>query len=168
LGPKSVPFIWPKFDYFCSQKFTASKTFFFSRKKKKNLTYMLPPMRPWRILKSHFGKKNFDRVSPLLASKGCKKHLLGHISSFDGGGGECGGVVVWGMWGPGGGGLPLRSNIPRSALCATLTPTIFISVSPMYVVTLIAKFWNFGSNFQKLVHGKVLWPKNFFSVFSRF
>jgi hypothetical protein len=24
----------------------------------------------------------FDRVSPLLASKGSKKHLLGHISSF--------------------------------------------------------------------------------------
>jgi hypothetical protein len=25
----------------------------------------------------------FDRVSPLLASKGSKKHLLGHISSFE-------------------------------------------------------------------------------------
>jgi hypothetical protein len=38
------------------------------------------------------------------------------------------GVVVWGVWWCGGGvcggvgvgGLPLRSNIPRSALCATL------------------------------------------------
>jgi hypothetical protein len=34
-----------------------------------------------------------------------------------------GGVGVWGVgvWGcGGGGGFPLRSNIPRSALCATL------------------------------------------------
>jgi hypothetical protein len=31
----------------------------------------------------------------------------------DGGCGGCGGVGVWG-------GFPLRSNIPRSALCATL------------------------------------------------
>jgi hypothetical protein len=38
----------------------------------------------------------------------------------------------------------------------------------MYGVTLIAKFWNFGSNFQKLVHGKVLWPKNFFQFFPDF
>jgi hypothetical protein len=33
------------------------------------------------------------------------------------------GVGVWWVWGPGvgvGGGFPLRSNIPRSALCATL------------------------------------------------
>jgi hypothetical protein len=31
------------------------------------------------------------------------------------------GVWVCGMWGcGGGGGFPLRSNIPRSALCATL------------------------------------------------
>jgi hypothetical protein len=32
-------------------------------------------------------------------------------------------VVCVGVWGPGvggGGGFPLRSNIPRSALCATL------------------------------------------------
>jgi hypothetical protein len=33
----------------------------------------------------------------------------------------CGGVGVWGCGGVGvGGGFPLRSNIPRSALCATL------------------------------------------------
>jgi hypothetical protein len=32
-------------------------------------------------------------------------------------------------------------------------------------VTLIAKIWNFGSNFQKLVYGKVLFPKTFFSFF---
>jgi hypothetical protein len=38
--------------------------------------------------------------------------------------GGVGGVVVWGCGGVGvggwGGGSPLRSNIPRSALCATL------------------------------------------------
>jgi hypothetical protein len=35
--------------------------------------------------------------------------------------GVCGGVRVWVCGGVGvGGGFPLRSNIPRSALCATL------------------------------------------------
>jgi hypothetical protein len=39
-----------------------------------------------------------------------------------GGVGGVGGVGVWGVWGCGGCGgvFPLRSNIPRSALCATL------------------------------------------------
>jgi hypothetical protein len=41
----------------------------------------------------------------------------------------------------------------------------YISISN---VTLIAKCWNFGSNFQKLVHGKVLWPKTFFQFFPDF
>jgi hypothetical protein len=39
------------------------------------------------------------------------------------------GVVVWGGVGGGGvvgGGFPLRSNIPRSALCATLDTYNFI------------------------------------------
>jgi hypothetical protein len=41
---------------------------------------------------------------------------------------------------------------------------IVINISnAMYGVTL-----NFGSNFQKLVHGKVLWPKNFFQFFPDF
>jgi hypothetical protein len=35
------------------------------------------------------------------------------------GGVGCGGVGVWGCGGVGGG-FPMRSNIPRSALCATL------------------------------------------------
>jgi hypothetical protein len=34
-------------------------------------------------LKITFWNYFFDRVSPLLASKGSKKHLLGHISSFE-------------------------------------------------------------------------------------
>jgi hypothetical protein len=34
-------------------------------------------------LKITFWNLFFDRVSPLLASKGSKKHLLGHISSFE-------------------------------------------------------------------------------------
>jgi hypothetical protein len=34
-------------------------------------------------LKVTFWKKIIDRVSPLLASKGSKKHLLGHISNFE-------------------------------------------------------------------------------------
>jgi hypothetical protein len=41
----------------------------------------------------------------------------------------------------------------------------YISITNVWGVTLIANFWNFGSNFQKLVHGKVLWPKTFFSFF---
>jgi hypothetical protein len=43
----------------------------------------------------------------------------------------------------------------------------FILIFLMYGVTLqlIAKIWNFGSNFQKLVYGKVLFPKTFFSFF---
>jgi hypothetical protein len=32
-------------------------------------------------LKITFWKKKIDRVSPLLASKGSKKHLLGHKSA---------------------------------------------------------------------------------------
>jgi hypothetical protein len=34
-------------------------------------------------LKITFWKKKIDRVSLLLAPKGSKKHLLGHISSFE-------------------------------------------------------------------------------------
>jgi hypothetical protein len=104
-------------------------------------------------LKITFWRKKFDRVSPLLASKGSKKHLLGHISSFKCcnfakkkiavslahiefllllvHSGQVAGNVrlcwewgcgwVWGCGGVGvGGGFPMRSNIPRSALCATL------------------------------------------------
>jgi hypothetical protein len=40
-------------------------------------------------------------------------------------GGGCGGVCVGGV---GVGGLPLRSNIPRSALCATLDTYNFIFI----------------------------------------
>jgi hypothetical protein len=41
--------------------------------------------------------------------------------------GGCGGVGVWGCGGVGvGGGFPLRSNIPRSALCATLDTYNFL------------------------------------------
>jgi hypothetical protein len=42
--------------------------------------------------------------------------------------GAVGGVVVWGCGGVGGG-FPLRSNIPRSALCATLdTYNFFLNI----------------------------------------
>jgi hypothetical protein len=56
-----------------------TKTFFFSKKSFNFyfLTYIQPPM---AHLKITFWKK-FDRVAQLLASKGSKKHLLGHISS---------------------------------------------------------------------------------------
>jgi hypothetical protein len=45
--------------------------------------------------------------------------------------GGVGGVVVWGVWwcGCGGGGLPLRSNIPRKALCATLDTYNFENIT---------------------------------------
>jgi hypothetical protein len=58
-----------------------TKTFFFTRKSFFFfLTYIQPPM---AHLKITFWNFIFDRVAQLLASKGSKKHLLGHISSFE-------------------------------------------------------------------------------------
>jgi hypothetical protein len=58
-----------------------TKTFFFSRK---YIFFLLTYIQPFMAhLKITFWNYFFDRVSPLLASKGSKKHLLGHISSFE-------------------------------------------------------------------------------------
>jgi hypothetical protein len=58
------------------------KTFFFLKKIFFFifLTYIQLPM---AHLKITFWTLFFDKVSLLLASKGSKKHLLGHISSFE-------------------------------------------------------------------------------------
>jgi hypothetical protein len=56
------------------KKFFSKKSIFFYL-----LTYIQPPM---AHLKITLWKFFFDRVSPLLASKGSKKHLLCHKSSF--------------------------------------------------------------------------------------
>jgi hypothetical protein len=78
-------------------------------------------------LKIKFWNLFFDRVSPLLASKGSKKHLLGHISSFEccnlwG----CGGVVVCGCVGVWvcGGGSPCVRTFQGLHSVRLWTPTI--------------------------------------------
>jgi hypothetical protein len=60
---------------------TAFQNFFSQEIKKKYfVTYIQPPMAHHKIIFWYFV---FDRVSPLLAIKGSRKHLLGHISNFE-------------------------------------------------------------------------------------
>jgi hypothetical protein len=80
-GAKSVPSFWQKNTEIFGQKFTANQNFFFL---KKIYFFLLTYIQPFMAhLKITFWNYFFDRVSPLLASKGSKKHLLGHISSFE-------------------------------------------------------------------------------------
>jgi hypothetical protein len=73
---KKIPF-----EEIYDQKFTANKNFFFSLENHFFfLTYIQPPMAHLKII---FWRKKIDRVAQLLASKGSKKHLLGHIFSFE-------------------------------------------------------------------------------------